>query len=319
MKTLAILVVVTGCMHAACVAVPSDKILARDLAAAVPLFQALDPESVIGYAPLPGTERVLSSRDLFLAARLSGLSFSAGDLPASLCIERLVRPLSLDAVREALLSAFDSLDRSQIALDIVGFSNQPLPPGRLVFSLAALNKPALSNPQTPIVWPGKLIYAETSSLSVWAKVLISVDAEVFVAKTNIPKGEIIRAEQIATTHVRQFPSLESKRWSGSSIVGRIARRAIPEGQKIEPQALEVARDVIQGETVHVKVIDGAATITLDGIAQSSGTKGDSILVHNPASGKSFRGVIEDRSQILVVPDPQSTPLRTPVSIPGSNL
>lgn len=319
MKTGAILIVVAGCLHAACVAVPSDKILARDLADAVPLFQALDPEAVIGYAPLPGTKRVLSSRDLLLAARGYGLAFSPGDPTPSICIERLVRPLSMDEVRAALLSVFDSWERLKITLEIVGFSNRPLPPGHLVFSLAALNKPTANDVQTPVVWPGKLIYADLSSLSVWAKIRISVDSEVFLAKENIPKGEVIRAEQIATTHVQQFPSSESPRWSASAIVGKVARRAIPAGQRIGPEALEVARDVIQGETVHVTVIDGAATITLDAVAQSSGTRGDSILVHNPSSGKSFRAVIEDRSQVLVVPASQSAPVRAPGSNPGSSL
>lgn len=90
-------------------------------------------------------------------------------------------------------------------------------------------------------------------------------------------------------------------------MGKAARRAIPAGQRIVPEALGDPKDVSQGETVHVKVVDGAATITLAAVAQSSGTKGESILVHNPSSGKSFRAVIEARGQVIVVPTPGSTP------------
>lgn len=307
MKAVAIFIAVVGCLRAACVVVPSEKILARDLVAAVPQFQFLDPEAVIGYAPLPGTERVLSSRDILLAARRYGLLFLPGDSPPSICLERLVRPLSADQVRQALLAAFDVPQRSQIALEIIAFSNQPLPPGRLVFHLAALNKPVGNNPDAPVVWPGKLIYADPASLSIWAKVRISVDGMAFLAKENIPKGQVIGTDQIAAIHVRQFPGVERPGWSAAEIVGKIASRAIPAGQRIRPEALEAARDVIQGETVHVRVVDGATTIELDGVAQSSGVRGDRILVHNPSSGKSFRAVIEERGQVLVTFPPQAEP------------
>jgi flagella basal body P-ring formation protein FlgA len=174
-----------------------------------------------------------------------------------------------------------------------------------VFTLAAVNKPPGENAQTPVVWPGKLLYDDQHSISVWAKVRILVDTEMFVAKNDVPKGEAIRAEQIVSTHSPQFPSLKSKPFSSDAIIGKVARRMIPAGQKITPDALEDPKDVIQGETVHVKVVDGAATITLDAVAQSSGNKGETILVHNPASGKNFRARIEDRSQVIVVPAPGS--------------
>jgi len=57
--------------------------------------------------------------------------------------------------------------------------------------------------------------------------------------------------------------------------------------------------------VHVTVVNGAATITLDAIAQSSGTKGESILVHNPSSGRTFRALIEERGRVKVVPSTES--------------
>jgi flagella basal body P-ring formation protein FlgA len=304
MRPVAILVVVAGLARAACVAVPSDKILARDLSAAIPLFQALDPEAIIGFSPFPGTKRVLSSRDLLLGARRYGLAFPAGEQATSLCVERIVGSLSMEEVRAALLSA---LDTPGVRLDVVEFSNKLLPPGRLVFQLAALNKPPGNNPQTPVIWPGKLMYDDQHSLSLWVKVRISVDREIFLAKEVIPLRAVIRAEQIISTRVPQFPSRESQPSSASAIVGKVARRAIPAGQRIVSEALDDPKDVSQGETVHVKVVDGAATITLAAVAQSSGTKGENILVHNPSSGKNFRAVVEARGKVIVVPTPGSTP------------
>jgi flagella basal body P-ring formation protein FlgA len=324
MKTGAILIIlvalVAGWAHAACVAVPSDQILARDLSPVLPLFGALDPDAIIGYSPFPGTQRVLSPHDLLLTARRYGVAFPPGDPIPTLCVERMVRSLSLEEVRAALLAAVDSRAHSDISLEILDFSNKPVPVGRLVFQLATLNRPSGNNPQTPVIWSGRLIYGDQHSLSVWAKVRISVDREVLLATETIPKGEVIRAGQITSTVLPQFPWPEPppSSFAGapvSEIVGKVARRMILAGQRIAPEALENPKDVMQGETVHVKVVDGAATITLDAVAQSSGIKGATILVHNPSSGKSFRAVIEDRGRVIVVPAPGSTP----PSAPGSSL
>jgi flagellar basal body P-ring formation protein FlgA len=296
MRIVAILAVVAGLAHAACIAVPSSKILARDLSAAVPLFQALDPDAMLGFAPFPGTVRVLSSRDMVLIGRRYGLAFPPAETVPSVCIERIVRHLSMEEVRAALLSA---LNISGVRLEVLEFSNQPLPPGELAFRRTSLNKPPGNNPQTPIIWPGKLIYDDQHSLAVWARVRISVDGEVFLAAETIPKGTVIRAEQIAATRMAQFPLLQPSVGSPLIVAGKVARRTLQAGQPIVAEALDELQDVLRGETVHVQAIDGAATIRFDAVAQSSGRKGDIIVVHNPSSGRNFRALIDGREQVVV--------------------
>jgi flagella basal body P-ring formation protein FlgA len=296
MRALAILAVVTGLARGACIAVPSGNILARDLSGAVPLFQALDPEAIIGFAPFPGTERILSSHDLVLTGRRYGLAFPPGEPVPSLCIERIVHHLSIEEVRASLISALDIAD---IRLEVLEFSNQPLPPGRLEFQRAALNKPPGNNPQTPVIWRGKLIYDDQHSLTIWAKVKISVDRDMLVAVETIPKGAVIRAEQVATARMQQFPSLEPPRGVPFVAIGKVARRTLPAGQPIVAEALDELEDVLRGETVHVQAIDGGASIRFDAVAQSSGRKGDVIVVHNPSSGRNFRAQIEGREQVVV--------------------
>jgi flagella basal body P-ring formation protein FlgA len=296
MRTLAIFAVVAGLSRAACVAVPSSKILARDLATAIPLFQALDPGVVIAFAPFPGTVRILSSRDIFLTARRYRLAFAGGEAAPSLCVERVVRHLSIEEVTAALLSA---LDIARVRLEILEFSNQPLPPGRLAFQRASLSQPPGNNPLTPVIWRGNLIYDDHHSLAVWAKVRISVDCEVFLAADTIPMGTVIRAEQVAATHISQFPLLQPSPRLPLVVAGKIARRTLAAGQRIVGEDLEELKDVLRGETVHVQAMDGGASIRFDAIAQSSGQKGETIMVHNPSSGRNFRALIAGREQVVV--------------------
>ena len=295
MRTVAILVVVAGLARAACVAVPSGNILVRDISTAIPLFQALDPDTVIGFAPFPGTIRVLSARDVLLIGRRYGLAPPPGEAAGSVCVERIVRYLSMEEVKAALLSALDIAD---VRLEVLEFSNQALPPGRLEFQHSGLNKPPRNNPETPVLWRGNLIYDDQRSLVVWAKVRISVVREIFLATETIPKGAVIRADQVASTPVRQFPSLEPSP-NGPSVIGKVARRALPAGQAIVAEALDDLQDVFRGEMVHVEAIEGGASIRFDAIAQSSGQKGEIILVHNPTSGRNFRALIEGREQVVV--------------------
>jgi flagella basal body P-ring formation protein FlgA len=296
MRAVAILAVVGGMAQAACVAVPSGNILARDVSTAIPMFQALDPDTILGFAPFPGAVRLLSSRDVAFIGRRYGLAVPAGETAPSVCVERTVRHLSGEEVRAALLSALAIAD---VRLEVLEFSNQPFPPGRLEFPCAGLNKPPDNNPATPVIWRGNLIYDMQRSLAVWARVRISVDREVQLATETIPKGAVIRSDEVVTTRVRQFPTLGPSRRGPSLIAGKIARRTLAAGQPIPAEALDDPKDVLQGETVHVEAIDGGASIRFDGVAQSSGLKGEMVTIHNPASGRNFKALIEGRQQVVV--------------------
>jgi flagella basal body P-ring formation protein FlgA len=208
----------------------------------------------------------------------------------------MVRHLSEQEMMPALRTA---LDIEGATLEILEISNQPVPPGRLEFQRTFLSRPPVNAPQTPVIWRGKLIYDDQRSLMVWARVRISVDHDLFLAKETIPKGAVIRADQVAIDHIRQFPSTELTSNSFFTIVGKIARRTLPAGQPIVAGALDDLKDVFRGERVHVQATDGGASIRFDAIAQSSGQKGEVILVHNPWSGKNFRALIEGRQHVLV--------------------
>jgi flagella basal body P-ring formation protein FlgA len=303
-RVLAGFMLAPAAAHAACLAVSTDKILVRDLATAISLFRDADQDSVIGFSPFPGTTRVLSSRDVLLAARRFGLEFSPSEAVPSLCVERVVAPLSIHDLRTALWSALDGTSE-EVHLEIIEFSNKRVPPGRLVFPLAGLNRPPANQPGAPVIWTGKLIYDGQSSLSVWAKVRISVERQVFLAKRAISERNLIQEDDVATAVVTEFPWPPHPSLPSSAIIGKVARHAIPVGTRISPDGLDDADAVRRGDILHVKVISGAAIIGLDAVAQSSGTKGERILVHNLSTGKPFRAVIEDREHAMVDATPAS--------------
>ena len=193
----------------------------------------------------------------------------------------------------------DALKVPDARLELLDFSNQPVPPGHLEFSLSGLNKPPANAPETPVIWRGRWAYDGDRSLAVWAKVRITVQRAAVVAAERIPAGSTIRPEQVKISQTGQFPFSEAPLDSPSHVAGRVARQSIPEGQRIVSAFLSEPKLVLQGETVHVRVLDGLAKLCLDAIAQSTGSKGDTVLMRNPESGKSFRGVVQDKGQVIV--------------------
>jgi flagella basal body P-ring formation protein FlgA len=296
MKTTALLVACTALARAGCVAVSTDRIVAGDLAATVPLFQDLDPRTPVGFTPLPGTRRVISARELTLMAERHGLQAPADALPAGVCVERATAPLSRADLKTALVSA---LGVAGAELNVLDFSSEPLPPGRLEFQRSGLNQPPRDAPEAPVIWRGSLIYDGGRSATVWARVRITVERTWFVATENIPAGVLIRSQQVKQTSGRRFPRLTPSIGSAGEIIGKIALRGIQAGQPFLSSGLAGPLEVQRGDKIHVRALDGLAELSFDAIAESSGKKGAVIQVRNPSSGRNFRAVIEDKGQAVV--------------------
>ena len=295
MKTIAILALAAEFAPARCIQVPSSQIRAGDLAASVPLFQRLDPQTPIGFAPAPGVQRILTPRELAQAAGRYQIVADAGTPLPSVCVERAVRPLNSDDLVEAMQTA---LGIPGARVEILEFGGQPAPPGRLEFRRSTLPRPPANAPLGAVVWRGQLVYDGQRGVSVWAKVRITVEERILVAARDIAAGTVLGDSQTQEIQTRQFPFAGSFP-SREQVVGKLARRSIAQGQRFTWDALAETKDVRAGDTVRVRVVDGLATLTLDAVAQSSGNKGDIVQVHNPSSGKNFRAQVEDKGKVIV--------------------
>ncbi len=300
MRIIAILVSLAALAQGACVTVSSDQIVAGDLASAVPLLDTLDPATPVGFAPMPGTRRIFTGHQLALLAQRHGLAAGVDSATAGVCVERAVRPISSEEMKSALIAA---LGVPAAAVDLIEFSRQPLPQGHLEFKLAGLNKPPVDAPASPVLWRGRLIYDGQHSASVWAKVSITVERARFIAIESIPAGALIRSEQIQATNVRQFPFTGPSFDSADAIIGKLARRSLSAGQGFSPALLGESKDVNKGDQVRVRVSDGLASLSFEAVAESSGRKGEMILVHNPSSGRNFKAIVEDKGVVSVRSSP----------------
>lgn len=279
----------------ACVGVERDRIVARDLAPAVAAFAALEPDTDLGYAPVPGAKRI------FHAAELARLAARNGVAPGELkdvCVERTTEPLAAASIRRAVEAA---VARPEAAIEIVDWSRYPAPHGAIEFPRGGLAAPSGA---APALWKGYVKYGDRHRFGIWARVRISAPVERVVAETDLAAGRMIQAGQVRLERIEAWPFTARAAASVDRVVGRAPRRSIPKGGPVFENLLDTPREVNAGDTVTVEVSSGGARLALEGRAQAAGRRGDIIAVRNPANGRTFRATVQGPGKVaLAVAEP----------------
>jgi len=268
-----------------CLQVEGERILAGDIARAVPAFAPMAPELALGYAPAPGARRTYSAAELARLARRYGLVMEPG---MDACFVRAVETLTRERVAAALRAAMPAA-----RIEVVEFSRQPIPPGELRFPVSGLR----ADPTTgsPLFWHGAVSASGQADFPVWAKVRIQVSGKRVTAAEALAPGRPIEPAQLREEPYEGPPGLPDL----SQIVGWVPRRPIPAGAVIERQWLDVPADVVRGERVRVEIRSGQARVLLEAQAQSSGKRGEVIGVRNPANGQILRATVADRGRVVL--------------------
>jgi flagella basal body P-ring formation protein FlgA len=272
-----------------CVPVAGERILAGDLARAVPVFAGLPPELALGYAPAPGSRRAYSAAEL---ARLAGRYGLTVDPGVDACLVRPAESLTRERVTAAMLATVP-----KARIEVLELSRQPVPPGEIYFPISGLGAAPASEPASARLWRGQVRQPGQDDFPVWAKVRILVSGTRAIASEALLPGRPIERTQIRLEVYEGAPGMPDP----AQIVGRASRRPIAAGAAIEAWLLEEPEEVLRGETVRVEVWSGRARLVLAGQAQSSGRRGETIAVRNPATGKVFSAKVQGRGQVSVVP------------------
>jgi len=273
---------------ATCLPVSGERILAGDMARAVPAFAQIAPGLVLGFAPVPGGRRTYDAPELARLARRYGLEVSPG---VEACFVRPRITLTREAVFAALQSAMPAT-----RIDVLDFSHQPIPPGELHFPVSGLVTEPLS--RSPLLWRGAVRAPGQADFPVWARVRVQVSGKQVIAAQPLAPGRPIQADQLQEVPYQGPPGLPNL----SQVVGRVPRRLIPAGSVVEAQWLEVPPDVARGERVRVEVLCGLAHLRFVAQAQASGWRGQVIAVRNPSSGRIFRAMVAGHGRVTLAVD-----------------
>ncbi|MFB3776027.1 MAG: flagellar basal body P-ring formation chaperone FlgA [Bryobacteraceae bacterium] len=279
-----------------CLPVDSDRIVAKDLAPASAALAALPPETPLGYAPAPGSRRILR------AAELKRLA-APGDLPlengTEICVVRSLEPLTQERL---IASMRASLPEAGARIEVIEFSSFPVPRGELRFPLSGLRRPPLKTPGGPVLWKGYVEYAPRRRYPVWARVRIAVRTARVLARVDLAAGAVVEAGQLRLESSEGFLPANTSASSIEQVAGRVLRRPVRAGAEVPLSILAEPKEVERGDTVRVQAASGLATVEISGRAESSGSRGDTVVVRNLSSGRSFRARVQGKGSVAVAID-----------------
>ncbi len=276
----------------ACQTITTDHIYGRDLALVLPVFRTLPENQVVGLSPFPGQQRVFRPNEL---ARIAAANDIDEHFESSVCFSWPMSVPTVDKMRAAMQK---TLAGRNAQIEFVEQSLAPAPPGEMTFAQSGLS----GNSDGPVLWRGTVAYAENRIFTIWARVRVTVKEPRVVAVESLHAGEEIRPEQIRLTMYEGPLSRESIYGALQDVVGLTPKNAIGNGQTLTQSMLRQRSEVERGDLVKVLVQMQSAHVEAQGIAEESGRRGSVITVRNVRSGRKFRARIEDKGQVLVMPN-----------------
>ena len=266
----------------ACFPVSGERILMRDLTAALPAFAAANAEQVLGFAPGPGVQRRFSAGEVNRLAAGNGVSLS-GDA-SGVCFERKLTPLT----REQVMSALRASLPAGAELELLEFSHVQIPEGTLEFPRGGLPPARQDARRDPVIWRGNVKYASAQSMPVWAKTRVWISLPCVIAAQDLPPGKPIGQDQIHMGTIDSAPYSPADALSAEQAVGLAPRRLIRAGQPVQRSVVEMPLEVERGEIVGLEAHFGGAFLKSKVRAEGSGRVGETIPVRNVESNKSFQ-------------------------------
>jgi flagella basal body P-ring formation protein FlgA len=285
-------------LHAACVVVDGDRILARHLSEVDRAFSALNPDLVFSYSPTVGKKRVISGSEIVRWAAANGIGLLQKE---SVCFERTGHALKIEEIITAIKRSL--VMEQSVQIDVVDFCKEVLPPGKLDFKVEDASLPLIGHPDVPVLWRGDFVATGGTHYPVWARVRVLVLRKAIRAKQDVRAQSVIEADQLEETQSLQSPLRPGSTEDISSYVGKIAKQTVPRGSILEARLVQPRPAVERGSVVRVDVFSGTAHLQFEAFANSSGCIGDAIVLTNPAGSKRFRGVVTSSGRVEIrVPD-----------------
>jgi flagella basal body P-ring formation protein FlgA len=278
-----------------CEMINRDQIRGEDLARALPAFAKMPADAPIGYSPAIGARRVLAFPELERMGQKYGISVPA---ESKACFEWKLRALTEADVRAAVRDALASPDAR---IEVIAMSPAMIPEGKLVFPLSGLSAVSVQDPATPVTWRGQVLYGGSRKFGVLARVRASAMVTRVVSTEMLLAGEAVAERQIRLETLEDFPLQHGIARNLEEVTGMVPRLAIRAGKPVFLADLATPLLVKKGEAVKVTVISGAAQLTLEATANESGRQGEEISVTNPRTGKVFRGRVDGKSAVKVIP------------------
>jgi len=303
-----------GSLFGQCLAVDGEWVTARDISQKIGRYAATDPEMHLLRTPFPGARRLVNPSNLPKPERRDFAEVIVEeDQPEDampFCVERRMRIIPRETYDEAIRrsltssgkeSALEDAD-SGIHYELVDYDHSPLPSGRLEFLIQTLPPPVTGNGlrvEDPVLWRGKLWYAEGRSMPTWARVRMWVEANVCVLSRGVARGAELKPSDCVVALKKYPPFLASPLADPQALKHASATRALRAGEAVFPFLLVRTADVEPDRPVDLRVVSGATRLRFQGKAAAPAHTGERVAVTVPSTGKRIEGQVVGTDSVEV--------------------
>lgn len=266
------------------------------------LFEGIDENAsnvVLGNAPQPGKDMVLSARTLKRVALAYNVDWQPQSLTEQVVLRREAQTVTASALQDQIKSALLARgvgDRFAVVLSdpsaaIVLPANLPASvevtdlsytPGRDVFT-ATLAAPSADNPVKTVRVSG----------------LIEHSTEVPVLQASMKAGEIISSADIDWVDAPSRTLLPDTVLDADDLIGKTPVRTVVAGAPIRDNDIKAPLVVERGEHITILYTVGGMQMTAKGKAMQNGATGDMIRVVNLSSNRSVTGEVTGNALVKV--------------------
>jgi len=265
----------------------------------------------VGTAPLPGYTRKISYNGILVVLRQQGINTDLvtiqpqTDVVVTAECNRIAGTELMERAEELILQA---LPYSADAIRITA-TNLPqevvVDPGELVISMVTQPKEDFIG----YTFLGfDLIVDGQTKRRVSLHLKVSVTAEVAVALGQIPRGQMLTADDV-TLEIRDLASVNGRPvGSLEEVVGLRAKFGFRPGQLVLEHLLDSPPVISRGNAITIQVVSGCVSVLAPGLAKQDGRVGERIIVRSQATGKELQATVIDEQLVRVV-IPSSSALR----------
>lgn len=127
--------------------------------------------------------------------------------------------------------------------------------------------------------------------ALYVPVTVRRHAEVVVAARPIARGTTLAAADLVLARVEVATGAADLFSEPEQVVGRVAGRALAQGEALHARLLRAARLIRRGDQVWLASSGGAISVSVRGTALEDGAAGDRVTVRNLSSERVVEGII----------------------------
>lgn len=276
---------------AECLAVEGPTVRVSALGPFVDQVQTLPLDRILTSTPDPGTRRWITAGEMLRW----GLSPHIASGAPGICIERRLKKVQPEEVRREIEAALHLVVGDVRLLRITTIQPMFVPEGELGlpptgFQLLSANEGVCS-----FLWRGSVEYDTHRRAPIKVLGRYQTQTTHFRAKRDLLAGDILGLDDYETT---VEPGCSHVAVGPASPEGSILRRALVKGTAIEPAMLQAPPVVEEGAAVRVMASAGAASVSIEAVAEKPGREGERVFVRNKENGKRIRVLLTGKGEAI---------------------